>query len=469
MSDMSQTIDLDTLTKQTVDSAQYIESVLKDPTFWPQFVTILVVFGIARWAVAPLIHRFLDLMLKYTQRVPKFKRLWNVLRDISIPLSWLVLQWIALKIAPYLELRTGALVTMVSLLTAWVLIRLASTLVENATISRIIAISAWTVAALNIFGLLDETMTLLDSWSVNIGQVRLSPLTAIKIAVALWFALWLATALATLLEKRLERSADTNASTRVLIAKLTRISLVMLAILIALSSVGIDLTALAIFSGALGVGLGFGLQKIFSNLVSGVILLMDKSIKPGDTIALGNTFGWINYHGLRYTSVITRDGTEHLIPNEELITQRVENWSYSNDLVRLKAPVGISYDSDVRLAIQLCTEAAEMNPRVLLDPAPRAQLMGFGDSSVNLELRLWIDDPQQGRANVLSEVLLSIWDKFHEHGISIPFPQRDLHVKSVLGETELAALRTTGAQQLDSTLTGGDQHAKVDADSKRTD
>jgi len=463
---MSLTLNPDALMKQLIDFAQYLQTVLKDPTFWPQFVTILVVFIIARWAVAPLIHRFLDLMLKYTQRVPKFRRLWGVLRDISIPLSWLLLQWLALKIAPYLELRTGALLTMVSLLTAWVLIRLASTLVENATIARIIAFSAWTVAALNIFGLLDQTIALLDSWSVNIGEVRLSPLTAIKIAVSLWFALWLATALATLLEKRLERSVETSASTRVLISKLTRISLVLLAILVALSSVGIDLTALAIFSGALGVGLGFGLQKIFSNLVSGVILLMEKSIKPGDVISLGTTFGWINYHGLRYTSVITRDGIEHLIPNEELITQRVENWSFSNDLVRLKAPIGISYDSDVRLAMQLCIEAAEMNPRVLLDPAPRAQLMGFGDSSVNLELRLWIDDPQQGRANVLSEVQLSIWDKFHENGITIPFPQRDLHVKSVLGETDLAALRTQGAQQLDPTLTGRDQNAKVDADSK---
>lgn len=463
---MSQSLNFDGLLAQMSEFAQYVQTVLKDPTFWPQFVTILVVFVIARWLVAPLIHRFLDMMMKHTQRVAKFRRLWNALRDISIPLSWLALQWIALKIAPHFELRTGALVTMVSLLTAWVLIRLASTFVENATIARIIALSAWTVAALNIFGLLDQTMTLLDSWAVNIGQIRLSPLTVIRITVSLWFALWLATALSTLLEKRLERSTETNASTRVLISKLTRISLVLLAILVAMSSVGIDLTALAIFSGALGVGLGFGLQKIFSNLVSGVILLMDKSIKPGDVISLGTTFGWINYHGLRYTSVITRDGIEHLIPNEELITQRVENWSFSNNLVRLKAPIGISYDSDVRLAIKLCTESAQMNPRVLQDPEPRAQLMGFGDSSVNLELRMWIDDPQQGRANVVSEVLLAIWDKFHENGITIPFPQRDLHVKSVLGETQLSALRMAASYEDDSNPGSGDVNAKLDVNSK---
>lgn len=461
---MAQPLNIDTILKQLTEFFQYVQTVLKDPTFWPQFITIIVVFAIARWLVSPLIDRFLDLMMKYTQRVPSFRRLWNALRDISIPISWLVLQWLALQVAGYMELRTGALVTMVSLLTAWVLIRLASTLVENATIARIIAISAWSVAALNIFGLLEATMTLLDSWSINVGQIRLSPLSALRIAFSLWFALWLATALSTLLEKRLERSKTTNASTRVLISKLTRISLVLLAILIALSSVGIDLTALAIFSGALGVGLGFGLQKIFSNLVSGVILLMDKSIKPGDVISLGTTFGWINYHGLRYTSVITRDGIEHLIPNEELITQRVENWSFSNNLVRLKAPIGISYDSDVRLAMKLCTEAAEMNPRVLLDPEPRVQLIGFGDSSVNLEMRIWIDDPQQGRTNILSEVLLNVWDKFHEHGIKIPFPQRDLHVKSVLGETEITALRETTHKQNNSTLTNGGHDAEMAAD-----
>lgn len=463
---MSQPLNLDAILEQLKEVALQVQSVLKDPTFWPQFITIIVVFAIARWLVSPLIHRFLDLMMRYTQRAPNFRRLWNALRDISIPISWLFLQWLAIHVAAHLELRTGALVTVVSLLTAWVLIRLASALVQHATIARIIAISAWSVAALNIFGLLDETMVLLDSWSINIGQIRLSPLSVLRIIFSLWIALWLATALSSLLEKRLERSKTTNASTRVLISKLTRISLVLAAILIALSSVGIDLTALAIFSGALGVGLGFGLQKIFSNLVSGIILLMDKSIKPGDVISLGTTFGWINYLGLRYTSVITRDGIEHLIPNEELITQRVENWSFSDNLVRLKAPIGISYNSDVRLAMKLCIEAAEIVPRVELAPEPRVQLMGFGDSSVNLELRIWIDDPQQGRANILSEVLLNVWDKFHEHGITIPFPQRDLHVKSVLGETELAALRMADNKQQYTHLTSGDQDAEMDADSK---
>ena len=437
---MSQSYNLDTLITKAAEFADQMQALLKDPTFWPQFITILVVFVIARWLISPLIHRVLDYLLKYTRRVASFRLLWNSLRDTSVPIAWLLLQWIAIEATAYMGLHNGALITVASLLTAWVLIRLASTLVKNASIARVIAFAAWTVAALNIFGLLEPTMVILDSWSINIGEVRLSPLSLLKIGLALWFALWLANGLATLLERRLERS-QTTASTRVLITKLTRITLVLMAILIALSSVGIDLTALAIFSGALGVGLGFGLQKIFSNLVSGVILLMDKSIKPGDVISLGTTFGWINHLGLRYASVITRDGIEHLIPNEELITQRVENWSHSNRLVRLKAPIGISYDSDVRLAMKLCIEAAQMVPRVQLDPEPRCQLMGFGDNSVNLELRIWIDDPEQGRANILSEVLLNVWDRFHENGISIPFPQRDLHVKTVLGATDISAFQ----------------------------
>ncbi len=444
---MSEKFNLDVLIKYSNDLAEHIQSLLKEPAFWPQFITILVVFGIARWIVSPLFHRFLNFMKKYTQRVYSLQRLSNALRDNSVPIAWLLLQWIAISVTAYVGLYNGALVTVASLLAAWVLIRLASMLVNNPSISKVIAFSAWTVAALNIFGLLDATTSLLDSWAITIGQVRLSPLSVLKIGLALWFSLWLANALSSLLERRLERSLSTNASTRVLATKLTRITLVLLAILIALTSVGIDLTALAIFSGALGVGLGFGLQKIFSNLVSGVILLMDKSIKPGDVISLGTTFGWINHLGLRYASVITRDGMEHLIPNEEFIVQRVENWSYSDRLVRLKAPVGISYESDVRLAMKLCTEAASKVERVKSEPEPRVQLMSFGDNSVNLEIRLWVDDPEKGRANIISEVLLNVWDSFHEHGINIPYPQRDLHVKSVLGATELSELKNVSRDE----------------------
>lgn len=415
-------------------------AVVQAPLFWLQFAIIAVVFVIARWLLTPLLEKALVRLAESCTRVPSFRRPLLALTKVANPIAWLSLQWLAISIAHELKWPNRALTVLASLLTAWLLIRLVTMLVANAALARFIAISAWTIAALNIFGLLEPVTSFLDSWSVNVGQVRFSPLTVVNIGVSLWFSLWLANGLATLVERKLERSQSVAPTMRVLGAKLARLSLITAAILIALSAVGIDLTALAVFSGALGVGLGFGLQKIFSNLVSGLILLMDRSIKPGDVIALNNTYGWINHLGARYASVITRDGIEHLIPNEELITQRVENWSYSNNLIRLRIPIGISYRSDPRKAIALCIEAAEMVPRIQLQPEPRCQVTRFGDNSVDLELRVWVDDPQNGRGNVISEVLLGVWDRFHEHGIEIPYPQRDLHLRSMLGEQDLQSL-----------------------------
>lgn len=443
MKDLNELVDVDKLQAEVQPLLDLVVARLVDPLFWLQFAVIAVVFVLARWLITPMLKKGLDRLSAASNRIPSFRRPLAALTEVANPIAWLSLQWIANGIARELKWPSHILTIVASLLTAWLLIRLATMLVANKALARFIAIAAWTIAALNIFGLLDEASTLLDSWSVNVGQVRVSPLTVVKIAISLWFALWLANALAALVERRLGRSESVAPTMRVLGAKLTRISLIIGAILVALSAVGIDLTALAVFSGALGVGLGFGLQKIFSNLVSGVILLMDRSIKPGDVIAINNTYGWINHLGARYVSVITRDGSEHLIPNEELITQRVENWSYSDELIRLRIPIGISYNSDPRQAIELCVEAAQMVPRVILQPEPRCQVVRFGDSSVDLELRVWIADAQNGRGSVISEVLLGVWDRFHENGIEIPFPQRDLHLRSLLGEKDLQSLAAT--------------------------
>lgn len=425
-----------------------IMAYLVDPLFWLQFAVIAVVFGLAHWALTPALRHGLGRLESASARVASFRRVLAALEAVANPIVWLTLQWAAIAATETLGWPNGMLNLIASLLSAWVLIRLASLLVHNEMLARFVAALAWTIAALNIFGLLHPTMELLDGWSIKVGEVRVSPLTVVKIGLSLWFALWLANGLASVVERRLANSKTVAPTMRVLGAKLTRISLIIGAILIALSAVGIDLTAFAVFSGALGVGLGFGLQKIFSNLVSGVILLLDRSIKPGDVISVGTSFGWINYLGARYVSVITRDGIEHLIPNEELITQRVENWSYSDNLVRLRVPIGIAYRSDPRKAAALCVEAAQMVPRVLLKPEPRCQVRGFGDNSVDLELRIWIEDPTNGRANVISDVLLEIWDRFHEHDIEIPFPQRDLHLRSVLGERDLEALRSAWSPPL---------------------
>ena len=349
---------------------------------------------------------------------------------LTMPIIWLALQWVAALIAAAAAWPHHAITVVDSLLTAWVVIHLTSNVIRDPAWARLIAITAWSVAALNIVGLLDDTIVLLDGLALNLGELRVSALSLIKGMLSLAVFLWLATAASRLMEKRIHALPSLTPSIQVLFAKLLKIVLITVAILAALHTVGIDLTAFAVLSGAIGVGIGFGLQKVVSNLISGVILLIDRSVKPGDVIAIGDTYGWINSLGARYVSVVTRDGTEHLIPNEELITQRVENWSYSHSRVRLKVPIGISYDADVPAAMALCIESATGVERVLTDPQPSCLLMGFGDSSVDLELRLWISDPVNGIANVRSEVLLDVWQKFHEHGVEIPFPQRDLHLRT---------------------------------------
>ncbi len=317
-----------------------------------------------------------------------------------------------------------------SLATAWVAIALVAGLIRNQFVYRLVAVFAWTVAALNILGLIEPVRKALDSVGVLIGGLRITPLLVIKTTVLLLLTLWLANAASDFLERRMRSVADLTPSIQVLMGKLIRLLLITFAILIALSTVGIDFSALAFFSGAIGVGLGFGLQKIVSNLVSGIILLADKSIKPGDVITVGESFGWVGSMGARYTSVVTRDGREYLIPNEDFVTQRVINWSYSNDEVRLDVEFGVAYASDPHKVIALALEAVKSIPRLLDKPPPVCYLKAFGNSSLDFILRFWIRDPIDGLTNVRGTVMLALWDVFKREGIEIPFPQRDLHMRT---------------------------------------
>lgn len=221
---------------------------------------------------------------------------------------------------------------------------------------------------------------------------------------------------------------------RLLAEKLVSLSVWAMAILVGIDILGIDLTAFAVFSGAFGLAIGFGLQKTFGNLIAGIILLLDKSIKPGDVIAItdqgGNyTFGQIRRIGIRAVSLTTRDHKEYLIPNENLMVNQVENWSYSSKNVRIQVPVGISYNADIAHAEKLMLEAAAGATRVLLAPPPTVWLDSFTDNSVKFVIHCWINDPEEGVGNVRSEVLKQLWALFHQHGIEIPFPQRDLHLR----------------------------------------
>ncbi|MEX0942032.1 MAG: mechanosensitive ion channel domain-containing protein [Pseudomonadales bacterium] len=361
---------------------------------------------------------------------PLLARGTEILAMVAFPLTWLILQWLANLIAHILDWREGLLIVTASLLTAWVVIRVASVFIENPVVSKGVAMLAWTVAALNILGLLDDTAAILDSVGMTFGDARITLLTLFKGVASLVVLLWASNIISEFFEKRISATTELTASVQVLFSKLFKIVLFAVAVFAAIGTVGIDLTAFAFLGGAIGVGIGFGLQKIVANLISGVILLLDNSIKPGDVIVVGEYYGRVDSLGARYVSVTTRDGVEHLIPNEDLIVNRVENWSHSNNLLRLRTEVGVHYKSDVKKAMALCLEAAAEVPRVLEDPAPSVLMRGFGDSSVDLEVRYWIDDPMNGRANVGSALLVNIWDKFAANDIEIPFPQRDLHLRT---------------------------------------
>ena len=383
--------------------------------------------------LAPSLRAVVEKRVRTRLQSPRLLRLTANIALLAMPIAWLGLQWLAILFADTLGLPNHLSTIVASLLSAWVVIRLASHLIANESLSRAFAVCAWAMAPLTTLNLMDPTLQVLDRIAIDVGDLHISALTVIKAGLSLAVLMWLAVSGANLIERRVQRSPSLTPSMRVLTAKIGRIGLITLAVVAGLNSVGIDLTAFAVFSGALGVGIGFGLQKIVSNLISGFILLLDKSVKPGDVIAVGTTYGWIAELGARYTSVVTRDGIEHLIPNEELITTRVENWSHSHNQLRLRIPLGIHYNADLRLAMRLCLQAAAAVPRVLADPKTNCLLKGFGDNSVDLEVRLWINDPQNGCSNVRSEVMLGIWDLFHEHGIEIPYPQRDLHIRSAPG------------------------------------
>ncbi|MCX5864098.1 MAG: mechanosensitive ion channel [Deltaproteobacteria bacterium] len=350
---------------------------------------------------------------------------------LTAPFLWLCLQLISLMVAMDAEWPHDLLTIVVNLLAVWIVVQTTSSLFENTAWVRLIAVTAWSLAALNIMDLLGPTVRLLDRMALTFGTVRISLLTVLTGLLTLALLLWGARSLSRLLEKRIRANSALSPSIQVLFIKLSKIVLIATAILVGLRIVGLDLTGFTIFTGAVGVGIGFGLQKIVSNLISGIILLLDKSIKPGDVITVGETYGWVNSLGARYTSLITQDGKEFLIPNEDLITQRVENWSFSNSTVRLKIPVSIAYNSDVRKAMALCEEAARQTARIIQNPPPICLLVAFGNSSLDLELRAWINDPVNGVKNVRSEILLRIWDAFHEQGVNIPYPQRDIHIRSM--------------------------------------
>ena len=295
---------------------------------------------------------------------------------------------------------------------------------------QLVSLGVWAFVALYLLGWLKPLAAALDGIRLVPGEHPLTLLTLLKAAASLGamllFTWWLGAAL----ERRIMSAGGVSAGIRVGIAKVVKFLLISLGLLLGLSAVGIDLTAFAVFGGALGVGLGLGLQRIASNLVSGFILLFDRSIRPGDVISIADRFGWVQELHARYIVVRDRDGVETLIPNENLVTSQVINWSYSDRKIRLKTPVSISYRDDPELALRLLEEVARAHPRILAAPEPGARLLAFGDNGMHLELRAWIEDPEAGVNNIRSELNLAIWRAFKANDITIPYPQRDVYIHS---------------------------------------
>ncbi|MFD1794940.1 mechanosensitive ion channel family protein [Paracoccus aurantiacus] len=392
--------------------------------------------------IAHLLSRFLSPRLRGWLRTregwPKWRLRLGLMIDRRLRLIlFTAMTWIVVLVMQQITFPSLSHVIRqaATIATAVLFIAFMSRLIGNALVRRIAKWAAWIWAVLYLLDLSNDAARLLDSFALSLGTVRLSALTVLQ-AMAVMTALLAGARLVTgAVSRKLGESADLSPTMRVLVAKILQIVLFTLAIVVGLKAIGVDLTGLAVFSGAVGVGLGFGLQKVVSNLVSGVIILLDKSVKPGDVISLGDTFGWIDALGARYVSVVTRDGKEYLIPNEDLVTSQVVNWSHTNDFVRLDVHFGTAYQDDPHKVSKVAINAAMSVKRVLAQRTPVCWITGFGESSVDYVLRFWISDAQGGLTNVRGQVFLALWDAFKENDISIPFPQREVRVLGDNGDT----------------------------------
>lgn len=388
---------------------------------------LIIVAHLLRMGLGP---RFYDWM-RGREGWPKWRMRFLVLLHRRLRLVFFVIMiwplvWVMREVT--WPSRSYLLVFVGQLALAWLVIAIVTRLIINNFARSTVRYVGWTWVTLAILGLTDEAQSLLDSAAIELGDVHLSLWVILQAGVAIVALSVGARFISMTTAARIRRNAEISPSMQVLAIKFLQLVLYGAAFFLGLKVVGVDLTGLAVFSGAVGVGLGFGLQKVVSNLVSGIIILLDKSIKPGDVISLGETFGWINSLGARYVSITTRDGKEYLIPNEDLITGQVVNWSHSNDFVRLDVHFGTAYHDDPHDVRLIAIAAAQGVERVLSFKQPVCHIVGFGDSSIDYVLRFWISDPTAGLTNIRGNVYLALWDAFRENGISIPFPQREVRM-----------------------------------------
>lgn len=390
--------------------------------------TLLVTLAIGLTLRPPLIAA-IERMHRFPRLAVSLRRLY----PLFLPFLWVIFLFVADQISTSTGYDSGLCRVVMKLLLAWIFIRLLTQIIANEYVRNVFALVIWAIAALSIFGVLDPVTASLGEAGFSLGAFRITALGIIKGFLALGALLYCAIVMAGFVDTQLVRT-KLNPASRVLIGKIVRIFLIACALLVAITAAGIDLSVLAVFSGAVGLGIGFGLQRNFSNIFSGLMLLVDQSIKPGDVIEVtdpsGNqtTFGWVTHMGGRYTEIVSRDNKSFLIPNEQLISQQVVNWSHGNTLVRLKVAFGVHYNSDPHLVKRIAEEAPLRVERVQKDPKPMCHITEFGDSSINFSLRFWIRDAEKGVSNVQGDVMLALWDVFKENGVQIPYPHREVYL-----------------------------------------
>lgn len=408
---------------------------VSDPAFWWQLLVIAVAAGLAslinlRLQKALQAHsstggsQWRHLAIRSLQRI-----LWPLTALLFIISGRVVLEYYLVPVL-LLDILVPILLALAAVRFSLYVLRKAFTVNPLLKSSEnVLALIIWGLVILHLLGWLPRILAVLDSMALQVGESRVSLLSTINLLLIVAVAFTLAVWLSEVINRQLRRTTGISPSMQVGISKFTRFLLITLAFLLALNAVGIDLSSLAIFGGALGVGLGFGLQRIASNFISGFILVFDRSIKPGDVITIGTNFGWVQELKARYVVVRNREGVDTLIPNENLITSEVINWSYMDRNVRVILSVQISYDDDPEQAMALMLGCAFASPRVLKDPEPLVRMIEFGDNGIELQLRVWIGDPENGFANVKSDINLAIWRAFKQAGVTIPYPQRDLHIR----------------------------------------
>lgn len=423
-------MDWTNLTDALASATRSIGIEVTSPWFYMQFGVVLITAGIAL-ALASLLRAWFS-PASFSMGWPAPLRLLvRVLTQRAGTLLFAVLTEVVRLVMVKMEIlpRGYVLSTATNLATAWFAISLATSLIRNEFVVRIVSVAAWTVAALSIIGRLDDAANALDSISFTVGTLRLTALLLIKATVLLAVALWLVGALSNFIETRITRTRDLTPSVQVLLIKLVRFALIVVAIAMVMASLGVDLSAFALFSGAIGVGLGFGLQKIIANFISGVILLADKSVKPGDLITIADSTGTISSMNTRYISVAAGDGREILIPNEDLVTQRVVNWTYTDRTMLVKVNFATNYDADPSLVCKLAIDTARSTPNVATFKEPNCLLTEFTETGMKFALTFWVADIAVGMDAVRSKVMQGLWTAFKKEGIRVPYPVRELRVR----------------------------------------